>query len=61
MVALFRPLMPAISVQVSAVALSLGTMRVPTSSGRLVLRMATGMDASRTGRMASSWNTLAPM
>ena len=55
------PAMPAISVFFSTSSLSLLTMRVPGWSGALVLRMQIGMPTSRTGEMASSCSTEAPM
>ena len=39
----------------------LETMRVPGCEGALVLRILTGIPTSRTGAMASSCSTLAPM
>ena len=40
---------------------ALSEMMVPGSSGRLVFLMTMGMSASRTGKMASSCSTDAPM
>ena len=37
------------------------TISVPLSSGALVLRILMGIPSLRTGKMASSWSTVAPI
>ena len=57
-----KPFFPAIPVIVYfGLRQVLSTMKVPLSSGRLVLRILIGMPSLRTGKIASSWSTVAPM